>query len=84
MLTDNASDDNERLGGPPSHAVSKAVLGITLALVLAALAVSVALLVYTARHHDLKNGLFAIIFATLTTQVALNWFRWKDEDSKAK
>ena len=57
------------------------VLGITLLFVVAALAVSSALVVYTAWIHDLRNGLFALLFAILSAQIALNWLLWKgDED----
>ena len=60
-------------------ALRTAVLGITFLLVVAALLVSCALVVYTAWAHDLRNGLFALLFAILSSQIALNWLRWKDE-----
>lgn len=44
-----------------------------------ALTLSSALVVYTAWLHDLKKGFFALIFAVLSAQMALNWFLWKDE-----
>jgi hypothetical protein len=58
------------------------VLGITLLFVVAALAVSSALVVYTAWIHDLRNGLFALLFAILSAQIALNWLLWKDDEDE--
>jgi uncharacterized integral membrane protein len=58
------------------------MLGITLLFVLAALAVSSALVVYTAWIHDLRNGVFALLFAILSAQIALNWFLWKDDEEE--
>jgi uncharacterized membrane protein YqjE len=55
-----------------------AVLGLTLLFVAAALAISSALVVYTAWSHDLRNGAFALLFAILSAQIALNWLLWKD------
>ena len=56
------------------------VLGITLLFVVSALAVSCALVVYTAWRHDLRHGLFALLFAVLSAQIAMNWFLWKDDE----
>jgi hypothetical protein len=56
------------------------VLGITLLFVVSALAVSCALVVYTAWCHDFSHGLFALLFAVLSAQIALNWFLWKDDE----
>ena len=58
------------------------VLGITLLFVLAALAISSALVVYTAWIHDLRNGLFALLFAILSAQIALNWLLWRDAEDE--
>jgi hypothetical protein len=58
------------------------VLGITLLFVIAALAISSALVVYTAWIHDLRNGLFALLFAILSAQIALNWFLWRDDEEE--
>ena len=58
------------------------VLGITLLFVAAALAVSSALVVYTAWIHDLRNGLFALLFAILSAQIAMNWLLWKDDEEE--
>ncbi len=70
----------------PNGAVRRAfralVLGITLLFVVAALAVSSALVVYTAWIHDLRNGLFALLFAILSAQIALNWLLWKDDEEE--
>lgn len=56
------------------------VLGVTFLFVLAALAISCALVIYTAYSHDLRNGVFALLLAVLSAQIALNWFLWKDEE----
>ena len=58
------------------------VLGITLLFVLAALAISSALVVYTAWIHDLRNGLFALLFAILSAQIALNWLLWREDEEE--
>jgi hypothetical protein len=58
------------------------VFGVTLFVVLAALVVSIALVVYTAYLHDLWNGGFALIFAVLSAQVALNWLLWRDDEEE--
>lgn len=52
------------------------VLAVTLFFVLAALCISSALVVYTAWLHDLRNGVFALLFAILSAQIALNWILW--------
>ena len=60
----------------------RALLVTTLLFVLAAVSVSAGLVIYTAWTHDLKNGLFAILFAALSTRAALSWVLWQDhEDS---
>ncbi len=56
------------------------ILGVTLLFVVAALAISCALVVYTAYRHDLQNGVFALLLAVLSAQIAINWFLWKDEE----
>ena len=56
------------------------VLGTTLLFVVSALAVSCALVVYTAWRHDFSHGIFALLFAVLSAQIALNWFLWKDDE----
>jgi hypothetical protein len=66
-----------RAGG---RALRVLVLGITLLFVVAALAISSALVVYTAWIHDLRNGLFALLFAILSAQIALNWMLWRDDE----
>jgi hypothetical protein len=60
------------------------VLGTTLLFVIAALAISSTLVVYTAWLHDLRNGLFALLFAVLSAQIALNWLLWKDDEDAAE
>jgi hypothetical protein len=69
-----------RRDGLIRRALRALVLGITLLFVVSALAVSCALVVYTAWRHDFSHGLFALLFAVLSAQIALNWFLWKDDD----
>ena len=80
------SVEEPRAGSPQGGIVRRAsrtlILGITLLFVLAALAVSSALVVYTAWIHDLRNGLFALLFAILSAQIALNWLLWKDDEDE--
>jgi hypothetical protein len=71
-----------RQDGVARRAFRALVLGITLLFVVAALAVSSALVVYTAWIHDLRNGLFALLFAILSAQIALNWLLWKDDEEE--
>jgi len=77
------STEEPQLGSAPDDTVRRAfralILGVTLLFVVAALAVSSALVVYTAWVHDLRNGLFALLFAILSAQIALNWLLWKDD-----
>ncbi len=58
----------------------RTILAVTLLFVLAAVSVSTGLVVYTAWLHDLRNGLFALLFAILSAQIALNWLLWRDEE----
>jgi uncharacterized integral membrane protein len=80
------SVEEPRVGSPQGGIVRRAfralILGITLLFVIAALAVSSALVVYTAWIHDLRNGLFALLFAILSAQIALNWLLWKDDEEE--
>ncbi|QYJ14336.1 hypothetical protein Rxycam_00132 [Rubrobacter xylanophilus DSM 9941] len=64
-------------GGALRRLLRGLVLGVTLAFVLFALLVSSALVVYTGWHHDLRNGVFALTFAVLSAQIALNWLLWR-------
>ena len=70
-----------RPDGPVRRAFRTIILGTTLLFVIAALAISSALVVYTAWLHDLRNGLFALLFAILSAQIALNWLLWKDDEN---
>ena len=72
--------DEPRRDGPIRRAFRVAVLGVPLLFVVAALAISCALVVYTAYRHDLQNGVFALLLAVLSAQIAINWFLWKDEE----
>ena len=85
-MTLSPSVEEPRVGSPQGGLVRRAVrtliLGITLLFVVAALAVSSALVVYTAWIHDLRNGLFALLFAILSAQIALNWLLWKDDEDE--
>ena len=74
--------DEPRRGGPIRRASRLAVLGVTPLFVVAALAISCALVVYTAWRHDLRHGLFALLFAVLSAQIAMNWFLWKDDEDE--
>ncbi|MDQ3791842.1 MAG: hypothetical protein M3341_04230 [Actinomycetota bacterium] len=71
-----------RADGTFRRALRVLVLGTTLLFVLAALAISSTLLVYTAWIHDLRNGLFALLFAILSGQIALNWLLWRDDEDE--
>jgi hypothetical protein len=53
--------DEPRRDGPVRRTLRVAVLGVTLLFVVAALAISCALVVYTAYRHDLQNGVFALL-----------------------
>ena len=66
--------------GPVRRALRAIVLWSTLLFVIAALSISSALVIYTAWLHDLRNGLFALLFAILSAQIALNWLLWKDDE----
>ena len=70
----------DRRDGLIRRAFRAAVLGVTLLFVVSALTVSCALVVYTAWRHDFSHGLFALLFAVLSAQIALNWFLWKDDE----
>jgi hypothetical protein len=69
-----------RRDGPVKRALHATVMGVTLLFVVSALTVSCALVVYTAWRHDFAHGLFALLFAVLSAQIALNWFLWKDDE----
>jgi hypothetical protein len=58
----------------------RVVLSLTFLCILAAVCVSAGLVVYTAWHHDLKNGLFALAFAVLSARATLSWFLWRDDE----
>ena len=72
--------DEPRREGAFRRALRVGILGVTLLFVVAALAISCALVVYTAYRHDLHNGVFALLLAVLSAQIAINWFLWKDEE----
>jgi hypothetical protein len=61
---------------PTQPTAHRAVLAVTLLFVLAAISVSTGLVVYTAWLHDLENGFFALLFATLSVRAALSWCLW--------
>jgi urea transporter len=71
-----------RPDGPVRRALRALLLGVTLLFVVAALAVSSILVVYTAWLHDLRNGVFALLFAVLSAQIALSWLLWKDDEEE--
>ncbi len=76
----------QRREPPPEGPIQRAAQGMmllsTLLFVISALAVSSAILVYTAWRHDLKNGVFALIFAVMSAQIAINWLRWRKEEGE--
>jgi len=74
--------DPDRRNGALRRVLRAGILGITLLFVVAALAISCVLVVYTAWHHDLSHGLFALLFAVLSAQIALNWFLWRDDEEE--
>lgn len=65
---------------PVRYAGRSSVLALTLLFVLAALAASTGLVVYTAWNHGLKDGLFALAFAVLSARAALSWRVWQKTD----
>ena len=85
-LSPSAEEPTTETGpdGPVRRALRVIVLGTTLLFVIAALAISSTLVVYTAWLHDLRNGLFALLFAVLSAQIALNWLLWKDDEDAAE
>jgi len=62
---------------PAGRAARGIALTLTLLFVLAAVSVSTGLVAYTAWRGDLANGLFAILFAVLSTKAALSWMLWR-------
>ena len=62
---------------PERRTTHQAVLAVALLFVLVTIAVSTGLLVYTAWIHDAKNGLFAILFAVLSSRTAISWVLWQ-------
>jgi hypothetical protein len=62
----------------------KFVLALTFLCILAAVCVSAGLVVFTAWHHDLKNGLFALAFAVLSARATLSWFLWRESDQPVR
>ncbi len=74
------AQESDRRDGTVRRAMRAGILGVTLLFVLAALAISSALVVYTAWRHDLSHGLFALLFAVLSAQIAMNWFLWRGDE----
>lgn len=66
-------------GSPAGRAAHGIALTFTLLFVLAAVSVSTGLVAYTAWRGDLANGLFAILFAVLSTKAALSWLLWRGD-----
>ena len=69
-----------RARGITARLIRISVLGVTLLFVLAALSISCALVVYTAWRHHLREGAFALLFAVLSAQIAMNWLLWRDDE----
>ncbi len=76
-----ARSQAETLEHPARPATHRAVLAATLLFVLAAVSVSTGLVVYTAWLHDLENGVFALLFATLSARATLSWCLWSSQST---
>ena len=63
--------------------LSRFVLSLTFLCIFAAVCVSAGLVVYTAWHHDLKNGLFALAFAVLSARATLSWCLWRSDEGES-
>ena len=61
---------------PASSAWRRSALALSLLFVLAAVCVSIGLVIHTAWNHELQNGLFAVLFAVLSAKAALLWLAW--------
>lgn len=72
---------HSRTSGTVRRALRGFVLVVTLIFVLAALLISAALVVYTAWLHKLQEGAFALLFAVLSAQIAMNWILWRDDEA---
>ena len=73
IVTRRAARETEGSGG---HRI---VLVLTFLFVLAIVSGSTGFVVYTALHHDLTDGLFALAFAVLSARAALSWFWWRSQ-----
>lgn len=71
---------HSRTSGAVRRALRAFVLVVTLIFVLAALLISAALVVYTAWLHKLQEGAFALLFAVLSAQIAMNWLLWREDE----
>ncbi len=58
------------------------MLVLTFLFMLAVVSVSTGLVVYTASHHDLVDGSFALAFAVLNGRVAFSWFLWRNSNQQ--
>ena len=79
---DEAAPARSRTSRAGHHTGLRLVLALTFICILAAVCVSVGLVVYTAWHHDLKNGLFALVFAVLSARATLSWFLWRGDEGE--
>lgn len=68
----------------PPRAAGRIALILTFLFVAAALIASSAFVVYTALIGDLQRGVFAILFATMSAQISLNWFRWRAQQNELR
>jgi hypothetical protein len=62
--------------GPSGRGI---VLVLTFLFVLVVVSGSTGFVVYTALHHDVMDGLFALAFAVLSARAALSWFWWNSQ-----
>lgn len=62
----------------PEYRLShRAVFAVTFLFVLVSVSVSTGLVIYTAWLHNLRDGLFALLFAVLSARLALSWCLWR-------
>ncbi|WP_273842930.1 hypothetical protein [Rubrobacter calidifluminis] len=71
------SSPHQRRRDPPLRRAARLlVCAVTLAFLLCSLLTSCTLLVFSARSHELKSGLFALLFCTLSAHLTLSWLSW--------
>lgn len=78
----NNAEEEAATEAPETHeaAIHKLVLALIFFFVPLSLAASVALVVYTAWIHDLRNGAFALAFAVASSRIAMSFLVWENEE----